>query len=138
MLKEISLPVTLPNDTSLYYFIQVLNSGNIIVYGEGGPFKDSKKLFICNPSTETTMRQIISSMSNDFIDSAPTTDIDETKPGNQPVYTQVRLFNVIPIIDNRNIMVFQRFHGKVKANVSFALVDDNFNPIYPSLDTNKP
>ncbi|MEG1353330.1 MAG: lipoprotein 17-related variable surface protein [Malacoplasma sp.] len=131
--KQIDLPITLPKDDALFYFIQVLSSGNIIVYGEGGPFKRNKKIFICDPATDKTMRTITPSMSDTFVDSAPTTDSIDNKP-----YTEVRLFNIIPIIENRNIMVFQRYHGKVNANVSLALVDDNFNPIYPILDTNNP
>ncbi|MEF9984884.1 MAG: lipoprotein 17-related variable surface protein [Malacoplasma sp.] len=133
VLKEIEVPRIVPNDGGLFYFVQVLSSGNIIVYGEGGQFKASKQIFICNPATDTTMRAIVSSMSDTFIDSAPSTDVTNNQP-----YTEVRLFNIIPVIENRNIMVFQRYHGLVKANLSLALVDDNFNPIYPTLDTNNP
>ncbi|MEG2198612.1 MAG: lipoprotein 17-related variable surface protein, partial [Malacoplasma sp.] len=45
---------------------------------------------------------------------------------------------IIPIIENRNIMVFQRYHGKVKANLSLALVDDNFKPIYATMNDSVP
>lgn len=123
VIKEINLPNKLTSRFQLYYFIQILNSGDVLIYGQGSSFTPNSVFYSYDP-TKDIMSTIGHGISTSFLGTALPTNGGE-----------VRLFNIIPITNNRNIMVFQRFNSK---DVSFALVDENFNLVYSNTNNSIP
>lgn len=120
IIDQIDLNNRLPNNFALLYFIQVLTNGNIIVYGPGGSW--DKRMTIYDVQTRS-VKIVTSTISDAFLN---------TMLG----VGDKRLFNLIPITTNRNILVLQTFGDKSKFETSFALVDDQFNLIYNNIDNN--
>lgn len=117
ILAQIDLGIVLVNNFAVLYFIQVLSNGNIAVYGAGNAW--DKKMIIYDIVSKS-VRTMVSTISDAFLN---------TLPG----IGSKRLFNLIPITRNRNILVLQTFGTTALEQTSFALVDDNFNLIYNTI-----